>query len=249
VRALHLAPHPDDEVLGAGATLLALSRAGHEVTNLAVSLGRRAERERRSSELEAACERLGIGLRVLDPPLDLSVGEGDDLIAAERRLALELSDAAAGADLLIAPSLDDAHPGHGMVARAALTAMAPNSRRAPRLWLWSVWSTLRHPTAMTVFDEATMEQLERALEEHRSQLERNNYPRLLRGRAMAAAVLGPELLFGSGSAGLESPFAELICEVASVEGRWLFGTPRTLDPEKPLPPPSGKEAWPPEERS
>jgi len=49
VRALHLAPHPDDEILGAGATLLALEGAGHEVINLAVSLGRRDERGRIAS--------------------------------------------------------------------------------------------------------------------------------------------------------------------------------------------------------
>ena len=248
MRALHLAPHPDDEVLGAGATLLALRGAGHEVTNLAVSLGRRNERERRRAELEAACERLGIGLQALDPPLEMSVGEGDDLAAAEQRLASELSDAVAGVDLLIAPSLDDAHPAHALVARAALTAMGPNSRRTPRLWLWSVWSTLRHPTAMTVFDDTTMEKLEQALSEHRSQIERSQYPRLLRGRAMAAAVLGPELLFGSGSAGLDSPYAELLCEVACVEGRWRFGTPRKLEPAQPLALPGTDEAWPREER-
>jgi LmbE family N-acetylglucosaminyl deacetylase len=37
---LHLAPHPDDEVLGAGATLLGLREAGHRVINLACSRGR-----------------------------------------------------------------------------------------------------------------------------------------------------------------------------------------------------------------
>ena len=44
---LHLSPHPDDEVLGAGATLLGLRDAGHRVINLACSLGRPEQQERR----------------------------------------------------------------------------------------------------------------------------------------------------------------------------------------------------------
>src|SRR5690348_18387993 len=125
MQVLHLAPHPDDEVLGAGATLLALLAAGHEVTNLALSLGRRAERDRRRGELEAACGCLGLSLEVLEPPLDMSVGEGDDLQAAERRLNDELRERMAGVELVVAPAIDDAHPAHALVARAALEAASP----------------------------------------------------------------------------------------------------------------------------
>ena len=53
---LHVAPHPDDESIGAVATLLALRHAKHEVINLACSLGR-LEPERRRLELETACGR------------------------------------------------------------------------------------------------------------------------------------------------------------------------------------------------
>ena len=37
---LAVSPHPDDELLGAGATLMALRDAGWRVINLAASLGR-----------------------------------------------------------------------------------------------------------------------------------------------------------------------------------------------------------------
>ena len=39
LNVLHLAPHPDDEVTGAGATLLAIQHAGHRVINLAGTTG------------------------------------------------------------------------------------------------------------------------------------------------------------------------------------------------------------------
>ena len=77
---LHLAPHPDDEVLGAGATLMGLRVHGHRVINLACSLGRPDQHERRRREVEEACDRLGLELIVHDPPLAISAN--DDLFAA-----------------------------------------------------------------------------------------------------------------------------------------------------------------------
>ena len=56
---LHLSPHPDDEVLGAGATLLGLREAGHRVINLACSLGRPEQQDRRRAEVTDACRRAG----------------------------------------------------------------------------------------------------------------------------------------------------------------------------------------------
>jgi LmbE family N-acetylglucosaminyl deacetylase len=231
VRVLNLAPHPDDEILGAGATLLALASAGHDVTSLAISLGRRSDRDRRRAEVEASCERLGLNVELLEPPLDMSVGEGDDLRAAEARLADELRERLIGVNLLIGPALDDAHAGHALVGRAGLSAVGGSGCR--RLWLWNVWSSPSHPTLLTPFGDDVLEILAAALAEHRSQLERNDYAGLLRGRAMAAATLGPELLFGTGSGGIAEPYAELLCEVVWGEDRWYFGTPRRLDPGDP----------------
>ena len=61
---LHLSPHPDDEVLGAGATLMGLREHGHRVINLACSLGRPDQQERRRREVEEACERAGFSPRI-----------------------------------------------------------------------------------------------------------------------------------------------------------------------------------------
>jgi LmbE family N-acetylglucosaminyl deacetylase len=95
---LHLAPHPDDEAIGAGATLLALNEAGHHVINLACGLGRSADRERRLREARDASERARFELLVHDPPLDIS--RGDDLDLAQRLLTQTLVEFVAYADLL-----------------------------------------------------------------------------------------------------------------------------------------------------
>ena len=89
MKVLALAPHPDDEVLGAGATLLGLVEAGHAVT-VAAPLPS-AERH---AELVESCRRLGVELVLGDPG------------------GLE-------ADLVIAPSPHDGHPAHEAVGRWA----------------------------------------------------------------------------------------------------------------------------------
>jgi LmbE family N-acetylglucosaminyl deacetylase len=242
MRVLHLAPHPDDEILGAGATLLALLDAGHDVTNLAVSLGRRGDRDRRRRELEEACGRLGLPLELLDPPLAMSSGEGDDLDAARQQLDACLRERLQACDLVIAPSPHDQHPGHELVGRAAASAVAQQPADPARLWLWSLWSSLALPTTVTGFAEAVLVRLEDALGAHRSQLERNGYDRLLRAKAVAGSVLGPELVLGFAKSRLDHPYAELTCELVRAGEKWLLGASRQLDPAHPFPPPSSVDA-------
>ena len=48
MRVLHLAPHPDDEVIGAPATLMALRDEHNEIFNYPCSFGRRKDWPRRA---------------------------------------------------------------------------------------------------------------------------------------------------------------------------------------------------------
>src|SRR6516164_7361882 len=89
MRVLHVSPHPDGELLGSPAVLLSLAAAGHQITNLAVSLGRPADRARRERELREACARAGFELIVCSPPYEISLR--DDRRAAQVRLSAELA--------------------------------------------------------------------------------------------------------------------------------------------------------------
>ena len=70
---LHLSPHPDDEIAGAPATLMALREAGWRVVNVACGLGRPAQHQRRRAEVEVEFEDEGPGIpddllgRIFDP--------------------------------------------------------------------------------------------------------------------------------------------------------------------------------------
>lgn len=238
---LHLAPHPDDEAIGAPATLLELQAGGHHVINLACSFGRGEQVETRRAEVEEACRRAGFELDRGAGGFALS--RGDDLAAAQRGLTDAVRDRVAGrqVDIVVAPSPHDGHHGHEVVGRAARDAIAACGDRAPRLWLWGLWADLPWPTLYVGFDERRLDKVVHVLEAHASQLARNDYRGVVRGRAQANRVLGAERVFGYGSAARgPQPFAELLTEVTLRDGRWWAGEARELDPRAPLgdaPPP------------
>ena len=219
---LHLAPHPDDEAIGAGATLLALQAAGHRVVNLAVTLGRAEQAARRLGEIERACERAGFELVVHSPRRDLAT--------AVASLIDEY-----GVDLLVAPSPHDGHHEHERVGRAARDAVhARREATPPRLWLWGLWADLPWPTLYHGFDEPLMQRSIHVLEAHEGELERNDYRALVRARATANRVLGAERAFGWGAAARRQPYAELLTEIVPDGSDWRTTGARELDASDPL---------------
>lgn len=247
MRVLHLSPHPDDELLGSPAVLMSLAAAGHEITNLAVSLGRPDERARRQRELREACARAGFSLVLCSPVHE--IGLHDDRSAAQAGLTAEVVTLATegGFELLIAPSPHDGHHGHEVVGRSAVAAAEAASLP---LWMWSLWSTLAAPTILHTFTHPVLARILHALDAHESQLERNDYRKILRARAELIAGLGPERVFGFGGSGIDAPLAEELCEAVPIAETpktraMLLGSPRRLDPAAPLAPPTDTDvrAW------
>jgi LmbE family N-acetylglucosaminyl deacetylase len=246
VQVLHLAPHPDDELIGAPATLMTLRDAGHHVVNFACSLGEPKATERRRAELEDASRRAGFELVVSREPFErVSTSPPDVRSAAARRLAAELDEvmSARAFDLVVGPSPHDRHPAHELVARAAAQVLG-DGRGPARWWLWRLWGELPLPTTIVGFGEDRMHAILEALATHRGEVGRNDYADLVAGRARADRVLAAELVFGFGSRGLTVPYAEVTTELVRDEGGWLLGSGRLLDPGAAFPPPSGPEvSW------
>jgi len=240
--ALHLSPHPDDEGLGAPVTLLLLVARGWRVVNLACTLGRAEQHARRRRELSESCRRLGLESEVVQPPVAMSVGAGDDLDAARRELAGSIASALArlSPTLLIGPAPSDAHPAHAMVASAAADALTPGP--APtRWWQWSLWSDHPSPNLITPVSPEHIEAASHALEAHAGELARTDYHTLLRARAEVAGVVADERVFGFGSRRESSlppaprpALAELLCDLERDDGPWRPRPPRLLDADTPL---------------
>jgi LmbE family N-acetylglucosaminyl deacetylase len=213
--ALAVSPHPDDELLGAGATLMALRDRDVRVVNLACSLGRPEDRERRRAELTEACRRASFELLVLEQPPP--IGSTGDPVAAQPVLARMIGSAAAtvGAGVVVGPSPHDGHPGHELVGRALRDAVEASGRELEVIW-WGLWGELPLANRCVYFGERRLAELQRALAAHAGELARNRFDRLLAGRAAAAAVLGPERVGGFGSAACGEPYAELVMST-----RWV----------------------------
>jgi LmbE family N-acetylglucosaminyl deacetylase len=242
---LHLSPHPDDEVTGGPATMLELQASGHRVVNVACGLGRPEDHERREAEVRESCSRAGFELIVPTPPV--AIGWDDDLETAQVELAGLISALVLreSVDIVFSPSPHDRHPGHEVVGRAALDALAPLKDAAPAWWMWGLWADLPFPTLIACFGAERLRQILHALDAHTGELERNDYHRLVKGRAEANAVLGPERVFGFGGPGHPGDLAELVTEAVFKDGDWRMGTPRRLDPRQPLvePTPEPLSAW------
>jgi LmbE family N-acetylglucosaminyl deacetylase len=225
---LHVSPHPDDELLGAPAALMALRDAGHQVLNLVVSLGRRPDHSRRRKEAEVACDRAGFDVVFADPPVDISRDNLVDAQAEVRRLVEEHLDER-GPSAVVSPSPHDRHHGHEVVARGVREAL--RGRPDPPIWwMWGLWGALPFPNLFVPFDEDRREEIVAALEAHAGEIARNDYLRLVGARGLANVVLGPELIHEFGAPGRDSEYADLLSEVLRHQGGWWLGRPRDLDP-------------------
>lgn len=219
--ALHLAPHPDDELLGAGATLLALREAGWRVVNLACTLGSDASRhEAREAELREACARAGF---------EAVVARRTAPLAAQ----IEAMARVEGASLVISPGPGDRHLAHEQVAAAAEEALAgPGATGVVAWWQWALWGELEDANLLVAFGEERLRAVEHALAAHAGELARNDYTRLVRGRAMVSGVLGPERVHGHGAPGLpaETPYADVLCALErDPGGSWRLSGRRSVD--------------------
>ena len=225
--------------------MLELQASGHRIVNLACSLGRPEDRERREAEARESSRRTAFELII--PSRPAAIGSGDDLDAAHAELAALIAELVRQekVDIVFSPSPHDRHPGHEVVGRAALDALAPLDDRAPAWWMWGLWADLPFPTLITYFRFERLQQILYALDAHAGELGRNDYRRLVQGRAEANAVLGPERVFGFGGGGGRGELAELATEVVFKDGEWFLGRPRELDPREPLVEPTGESlsAW------
>lgn len=182
IPAVVLAPHPDDETLGAGALIATLRARGVPVSVVAATDGencydippdeREAIRRVREAEQARALARLGVSsenihrLRLTDSGLHL----------LEEELTAKLMDLAQPGMHLVAPWTGDFHPDHEACARAAAAVARAMNLPLTYYFFWT-WHRGDHttleglPLRRFVPDGAALCAKQEALQQHRSQLE------------------------------------------------------------------------------
>jgi LmbE family N-acetylglucosaminyl deacetylase len=229
---LHVSPHPDDEAIAAGMTLGALARSGWQVVNLLLSSGRPGDESRRRAEAESAARLSGYRLEIADPP----TGSERNAAASPAASAAAVADALQRhrPALVISPQPNDAHPAHTAVGCGVrdLLAKLPDP---PVWWMWGLWAELARPTLYLAFGDDDLSRALVVLTAYAGEVERNDFRRVLRGRALSNSVLGSERVFGFGSAAAsDQPFAELLTEAVRRNGQWYAGRRRMVDFRSPL---------------
>lgn len=173
-RVLVLAPHTDDGEIGCGGTISRLVQEGKEVHYLAFSSAKKSLREKGRSEdllvkeVKAATRVLGIS------PQNLYIHDVDVRDFDKHRQAiLDILIKARNAikpDLVLAPSLNDIHQDHAVVAKEALRAF----KNITILGYEMPWNNIEFQTR--VFIKLTEQHVERkveALAQYQSQAHRS----------------------------------------------------------------------------
>lgn len=184
-RAVVVAPHPDDEILGVGGLLAALSAARVPVALVAVTDGEASHPgsvvltrtelvERRVLETDRALAALGVDARVRRLREPDGGAQALENPTYEALLDLRLT----SDDVLLAPWSRDGHPDHESVGRAAERAALDTGARllAYPIWAWH-WDS---PTDSAIpwdrsrsvaLDPGAQEQKAAAIKEFRTQVE------------------------------------------------------------------------------
>jgi LmbE family N-acetylglucosaminyl deacetylase len=132
-RALVIAPHPDDEVLGCGGTIARIVAGGGTVEIAVVTRGREprfetAQADAVRKEAEKAHRLLGVARTHF---LDLPAAELDQMAHADLNHAVATVVGLVEPDTLFVPFVGDLHIDHRLVFEAALVAARPRGDRYP----------------------------------------------------------------------------------------------------------------------
>ncbi len=178
-RAVVVAPHPDDEVLGAGATMFDLCRAGWDVTVVVVSDGDQSHpgAEGLGGKRRVESNQAAAWLGAKKPPQFLGFPDGN-LAEHGGAISEQLLDILDGSALIIGPWRHDGHPDHAATAEAVEHACA-SAFLAPevRMWQYAIWAwhwgrpddfALEHTAAVDV-SPAAQQAKQQAIEMFQSQ--------------------------------------------------------------------------------
>ncbi len=164
-----LAPHPDDEALGCGGTLILLKRRGASITTVYLTDGERlhgepsqSTAEKRRKEAQRASEIFGCTNPVfLDLP-DGGLANCVDVAYEKLQQLIRQKEP----DIVFSPSLIDYHPDHIATARVIVKVL--DSLRSFRVAFYEVYSTVRFTDLVDISE--VVEEKRRAISSYETSL-------------------------------------------------------------------------------
>ena len=185
--ALVFSPHPDDEVIGCGSTLLDLAALGSAVTIVQVTDGSDSaafidepdvvRRQVRLDEARLVADGLGVRELVCLRADNRAFRASDELRARFAELLARTRPA-----VVFAPSFTDIHPDHQTVLRLLADALRSVAGPAPDVALYEVWSVVAPTHVHDV--GARMARIEELLLLYETALKIDDYVHLVAERLM-----------------------------------------------------------------
>lgn len=230
-------PHPDDEILAASPLALRFREVGCRVVNIAMTLGRPAQRARRRKELEGACAHIGFELVLLaETGFDtvkatmLARPEWDAQVIAIAGFLQSVQPR-----FIIVHHTRDQHPDHEGTAFLVRSAIA----RAEWNGLFfeaEYWHEMESPNFMVEVSPYHLGIMLKALSFHKGELERNPYHLRWLAR-LSDNVRRSEIVLGWGAKAPEFHFAALYRHNECTDGRIVCTAPGScvLAKDSPLP--------------
>jgi LmbE family N-acetylglucosaminyl deacetylase len=212
--ALIFAPHPDDEVIIGGLPLRLLREQGLNVTNVAVTLGSRPDRQaERWRELKNCCDYIGFGLVA---PAERGL-EGINPVGRKQQpqrwsAAVEAISAILAArrpSIVFLPHAEDWNKTHIGTHYLVLEALGRCPGMACRVVETEFWGAMDAPNLMIESSAADVADLVAALSLHVGEVARNAYHLRLPAWMMDNVRRGAELVGGQGGTAPRFPFATL----------------------------------------
>jgi LmbE family N-acetylglucosaminyl deacetylase len=189
VRALVLAPHPDDEVLGCGGTICKFGRKGMHFKIVYMTDGRHGSTSISTDKLVEIRKKEAVnGLRVL--------GCNDVTFLGKPDRGLKCDDVTIGAlkailsayepRLLFLPPFDDFHPDHAATSEAAAIALKDCDHNVD-CYFYEVMSTVTPNIVVDITD--VMRLKIKAMDKHRSQIEVVDYSKKIKALNSYRSIL------------------------------------------------------------
>ena len=213
-------PHPDDEILSGAPLALQLRREGYRIVNVAMTLGRPAQRVRRRAEVEAACAYIGFDLELLSPDgfnsVSSSLRKRPEWVALVHAISQFIDRVQPKA--VIMHHTHDAHHDHQGTAYMVRDAFA-RSAWSGLLFEAEYWCDMYKPNLMLEVSASDLASMLEALSFHKGELARNPYH--LRWPALLSDnVRRSEIVLGRGATAPAFDFAVMyrrnVCEAGKI---------------------------------
>ena len=172
-RVLVIAPHPDDEIISSGGTILKLVDSGADIKVIYLTSGEEIEKNTREQEALEVAKRLKTMSEFWHYTVHgIKADEG-----SKRRLISTLEDFEPQAVFI--PFLSDDHPDHRSSNRFFYEALKDYKKLSPEIWAYQVYSTLMPNVVIDITQE--VERKSELINLFNSQMKRRNWSHYAKG--------------------------------------------------------------------